>query len=140
MNGLDNALLAKIDADNGEGGAATLTAGGFHKMVAPHGTAFPHATYQTISETPDYTLTAEYIRRIRFQVKAYDNNGDWNLPGQITDRLEALLVDSEITNIEGWTWKKTRLLQRFDLSEDEGDIIYAVTISEFIIELSPNEG
>lgn len=132
MTPVADAIYSKLTTDTGAGGINTLSTGGFHNGgVAPQGTARPFVTYQFAAITPEYTFPNEYWRWLRVNFKCYGvQEQGWSLPGQMADRLEAILTNGTLS-ISGYVLKVMHLRQRLDLAEPEDGILYPITLLDY---------
>lgn len=120
MNAVDDAIHPVLAGDNGAGGVATLASGGIHNGLSTQGTNAPYLTYQDISQVNQETLEVEAERRCIYRFVAYKRGESWDIPGQIIDQVEALLIRASLS-ISGWTLKRIAFNKRRNITVDSGD-------------------
>lgn len=117
MNELDKALKAKMAADTGAGGLATLSNGGFHQQVADENTPYNYTIFERLTDLPEYAfgnaVASDYTP---YQIRHYSVKGANNsslspqeVTGKMLERAKTLLTNPSL-NVTG----KTVLCCRFD--------------------------
>lgn len=137
MNAISTGLYSKLTGDSGAGGVNTLCTGGIHNTLAPEGEDGVYLVFQKVVGIPVDTLSIPGTHRIfRYQFKTYEQGESYANTGAVNDRLRALLNDSSMT-FTGWTWRKTRQISDEERFENIDGQLYAVSQSEFYIEVEP---
>ncbi|HEX5704872.1 MAG TPA: hypothetical protein VFX97_16865 [Pyrinomonadaceae bacterium] len=117
MNELDRSLKAKMTADGGAGGLATLSNGGFHQQAADENTPFNYTIFERLTDLPSYTFgNVTAFNYTPYQIRHYSVKGANNstlspqeVTGKMLDRTIVLLTNPSL-NVTG----KSVLCCRFD--------------------------
>jgi hypothetical protein len=131
MNELADAIYGTLSAD---AALSSLAVDGIVKGVHPQTEATRYVTYQIVTASPSYTMTAEANRSVRVQFKAWDQDLTSDTGNQMADRIEALMVRGGFT-VSGWALKDVKLLDRHDAEEVYNNIVYPYTYLEHRLEM-----
>jgi hypothetical protein len=99
---VETAIQAKLTADSGAGGVATLCTSGIHQGAPPEGTTPPYLNWQLIGGRPtEHTFTVKVADDLFVQFYAWAEDTD-TAEGiatvrTIIDRVETILFDAALS-------------------------------------------